>query len=62
MRDSLNIICPWCGRVDSNNCIYYHINFKTRCTVCGKSFDVITRKNSKVDKWETYKCVEGVKL
>jgi len=30
MKDSLDIMCPWCGGVDSNECIYYRTNFKTR--------------------------------
>ena len=62
MKDSLDIVCPWCGGVDSNDCIYYHTDFKTQCAICGKPFDVVTRRNSKDDKWETYKYVKGDKL
>ena len=62
MKDSLDIVCPWCGATESNDCIDYHNDFRTQCTICGESFDVVTRRNSKNDKWETYKNMEGVKL
>jgi len=55
MKDSLDIVCPWCGEVGSNDCIYYHTDFKTQCAICGEPFDVVTRRNSKDDKWETFK-------
>lgn len=59
MKDSLNIVCPWCGATESNDCIDYHSDFRTRCTVCRKAFDVVTRINSKNDKWETFKYTEN---
>lgn len=61
MRDSLNIVCPWCGATESNDYIDYHNDFRTQCTVCGKTFDVVTRINSKNDKWETFKPMKRVK-